>query len=293
MGNNIFHIIKKPWVIVIVVLIAVFIVITLLKSPDSMGIIQTENTSINPQLEQIKEFWVLYRNATAFRINGEWDKAIEEYKKALILNPEHEDAIYYLGNMYLELGADQEAEKEWLKLAHLNKESLRAHFQLGKLYLYSESGELASMEKAESEFKRALAINQDFIQPLVYLGEISLIQGDLNSSYQYFSAVLGTDPQNFYSIILSGFILWKQGQSTKALEFYALAQDLSQGEEIGEAVSQEGDTRGSISMERQIYQTFIMSYINDLKSIYVNAPGSDMELVFTELDRMLMNYIYN
>jgi len=281
--------INKPWLIVIVVLIAVFIVITFLKDRDSRGIIQTENTSINPQLEQIKEFWVLYRNATAFRINGEWDKAIEEYKKALVLNPEHEDAIYYLGNMYLELGADQEAEKEWLKLAHLNKESLRAHFQLGKLYLYSESEELASMEKAESEFKRALAINQDFIQSLVYLGEVSLCQRDFDSSLKYYNAVLGSDPRNLKSIVLSGFILWKKGDIPKAQEFYTQAQNLMQMEQITESISQEGDTKMNVSMERQKYHSLIMSYIDDLLKIQGNSLPGDMEVVFNKLDQFLIN----
>jgi len=284
---------KKIWIYLIAVLALTFVLLTIHKSKDK-ELNQTITIGIDSEeRNNLLSFWETYREATACRMDGKWEEAITKYKQALEMKPEHEDAIYYLGNMYLEMGADQKAEGEWLKLAKVNGESLRAHFQLGKLYMFTESEELFSLEKAESEFRKTIVINQDFIQPLIHLGEIFLYRADLDSSFRYFSAVLGTDPDNFESIILSAFIHWKQRNNQKALELYTRARDLPQKEVIAKSISQEGDTRGRKSMERQTRHSGFMSYVRNLNSIHGNAINSDMESMFTELDQILVNYINN
>ena len=284
---------KKTWIYLITVLALTFVILTIYKSRDkelnqplTIGISSEERNDL-------LIFWETYREATACRMDGKWEKAITKYKQALEMKPEHEDAIYYLGNMYFEMRADQKAESEWLKLAKVNGESLRAHFQLGKLYMFTESEELFSLEKAESEFRKTIVINQDFIQPLIYLGEIYLYHGDLDSSFEYFSAVLGTDPDNFESIILSAFIHWKQRNNPKARELYTRARDLRQKEVRAKSISQEGDTRGRKSLERQTRHSSFMSYVKNLNSIHGNALNSDMEPMFIELDQILVNCINN
>lgn len=284
---------KKTWIYLITALALTFVLLTIHKSRDK-ELKQTLTIGIDSEeRNDLLSFWETYREATAYRIDGKWEKAITKYKQALEMKPEHEDAIYYLGNMYFEMGAYKKAEGEWLKLAKFNGQSLRAHFQLGKLYMITESEELFSLEKAESEFRKTIFINQDFIQPLIHLGEIYLYQGDLESSFEYFSAVLGTDPDNFESIILSAFIHWKQRNNPKALELYTRARDLSQKEVIAKSISQEGDTRGRKSMERQTKHSGFMSYVRNLNSIHGNALNSDMESMFIELDQILVNYVNN
>lgn len=279
--------IKKPWLIVMMVLISVFIVITILKVRDSGGIVQAEDDSSNPQIEQIKEFWDLYRDATAFRIIGDWEKAIIEYKKALVLNPEHEDAIYYLGNMFLESGAYQEAEKTWFELVRINNNSARAHYQLGHLYMQAGSNALYDLGKAESEFNRTLEINSDFIQPLIHLGQISLYRGDLVQSMEFFTSVLVTDPENRESNLLSGYILWKSGNPSKALDYFARVYNSRVSEKTNLSISNEGDTSEGRSMERLISQSLFQSYLIELSELPGNNPSEVMELLYRKIETYL------
>ena len=279
--------IKKPWLIVMVVLISVFIVITVLKKRDSGGIPQAENVNINPQLEQIKEFWDLYHAATAFRINGEWEKAIDEYKKALVLNPEHEDALYYLGNMYLEKGSLEQAENTWFELVRLNSNSARAHFQLGQLYMQPSSGAMFDLGKAEAEFKRTLAINADFIQPLIHLGQIALYRGNLTQSMEFFTSVLVTDPGNRESNLLLGFIVWKGGNQLKALDYFSRAYYAHTSEKVDPKISNEGDTFEGKSMERQISNSLFQFYLIELSELPGNNLSAEMELLYRKIETYL------
>ncbi len=275
--------INKTWLILIAALISAFIIVTIVKNRDKGNSRPSDNSIENPQLVHNKEFWSLYREATAFRINSEWSKAIERYEEALGINPEHEDALYYLGNMFLESGNRQEAEATWLHLVRLNNHSARAHYQLGYLYMQPASNELFDLGKAVSELKKALAINPDFIQPLIHLGQISLYQGNVTQSMEYFSTVLGTDPENDISNFLSGYIFWKKGNDSKALEYFTTAYKLVTSE-ISEAdFSNEGDTFEGESMERHINQSLFHSYLIDLSGLPGNNPPEEMASLYSRI----------
>jgi len=70
--------------------------------------------------QRIQQFWDRYREATTLRIEGKIADAAQAYVRALELNPSHEDALYYLGNMQFELGESAEAERAWLRLIEVN-----------------------------------------------------------------------------------------------------------------------------------------------------------------------------
>ena len=66
----------------------------------------------------VRQFWIHYRRATDLRIGGQTAQSLAEYERALEFDPDHEDALYYRGNVALERGPH----------------SARAHGQLGALY---------------------------------------------------------------------------------------------------------------------------------------------------------------
>ena len=278
---------KKIWYILLSVFILIFVIITIQKDRGPNRIAQPDSKLDHQKQLQLSNFWTLYQEATAFRMNGEWAKAITKYKEALVINPDHEDAIYYLGNMYLESGRHQEAEEAWLRLIQLNTNSARAHYQLGHLYMNFDSDMLFDLDKAETEFEKTLNINKDFIQPLIHLGQISLYKGDLARSNKYFSTVLGSDPQSIESNLFLGYILWKQGDRSRALTFFTKAQKYSHLEDIPKGVSNEGDTEGGKSMERLINQPLLHSYLTELLGMSVNNLTDEMEFLYRRLDQFL------
>ena len=175
-------------------LFALFVTITLLKSPSSP--VNSENDDSEKMLvekEKIQRFCEIYRQATEHRIAGRKKEAAVDYQSALMLSDQHEDALYYLGNIYLDLGDIEGAEKVWKRLVQINPNSARAHFQLGDLYLIIEHNALFNIRSAEVEFQRALEINKEETAPLLRLGQIALIRSNLSDARSLFEAVTASN----------------------------------------------------------------------------------------------------
>ena len=278
---------KKIWITIVSILILAFIIITISKKKSPEADVESGKTVDEKQRGELNSFWGHYREATAFRIEGEWNKAIEKYQMALEINPQHEDAIYYLGNMHLETENDLGAEKSWLKLLELNPESSRAHYQLGNLYMNPLFSNIYNLDKAKTEFETTFAINKDFIQPLIQLGQISLFNGDLVKSKEYFLTVLGSDKKNIPSNYLTGYILWKQGNKSKGLEYFKEACRYSIPEELSEGISNEGDTKDGKSLERQVNESMFQSYFIDLSRISDSDFSDEMTSRYQKLESFL------
>ena len=78
-------------------------------------IVESDKTDSLTQAKnkEIQDFWTAYRQATKNRFAGSWQEAIDGYTAALEINNLHEDAIYYLGNMHLELSEYNKAEEKF------------------------------------------------------------------------------------------------------------------------------------------------------------------------------------
>jgi tetratricopeptide (TPR) repeat protein len=94
-----------------------------------------------------------------------YEKAIENYKEALRINPNFLEAHNNLGVSLYDLRRYGEAEKEYNEALQINPNSAEAHNNLGAL-LY----ELKRYEEAEKEYKEALRISPDYARAYNNLG---------------------------------------------------------------------------------------------------------------------------
>ena len=191
----------------------------------------------------IAKFWSLYRDATTARIEGRFSDARGSYRQALTLNPRHEDVRYYLGNVELELGDYHAAEVEWRALVGINPSSARAHSRLGDLYACPDTGAPWSLVRAQAEYSRAAALNREETGPLVRLGEVALLRGDLKTAGQQFDAVMVTHPRSVEAHYLRGYVAWKNGDKTAAAALYQQAQALASAPQPVSQAPSEGDTK--------------------------------------------------
>src|SRR5674476_894615 len=91
--------IRKKIIFIAVILLIVFAGITIVKywgHPDGSGSLTEVVKSDSKQT-----FWIYYNRATEYRLQGKEDSSIIAYQEALKLNPNHEDALYYIGNCLL------------------------------------------------------------------------------------------------------------------------------------------------------------------------------------------------
>ncbi len=203
----------------------------------------TESEAAGMTHVQVQDFWKLYREATTLRIARSTQRASDVYARALELNPIHEDVLYYYGSMRLDLGDFAGAAQAWRRLVAVNPSSARAHSELGSLYLCLDAGAPFQLDSAERHFARAHEINKEETGPLVRLGEVALLRGDLAAAKRHFDAVLVTHAGNGLARFYAGYVEWKNGNTALAQQQFARAVAAAGSTPISARPSGEGDTK--------------------------------------------------
>ncbi|MGH7522668.1 MAG: FG-GAP-like repeat-containing protein [Gemmatimonadales bacterium] len=191
----------------------------------------------------IRDFWSRYREATTARVAGRPAAARDAYRQALALDPRHEDVLYYLGNMELELGNFGGAESAWKQLVEVNPGSARAHSRLGDLYACPDSGAPWDLARAQHRFAQAAQLNREETGPLLRLGEVALLRGDWTGALRYFDAVIGSHSRSVEAHFLKGYVAWKRGQHDVAEAQYQAAAALAHATPPVQPAPAEGDTK--------------------------------------------------
>jgi protein O-mannosyl-transferase len=98
-----------------------------------------------------------YNRGQVFMSTGSFDKAIEDYSRAVALNPFYQEAFYNRGLALEKSGQPGRAAEDYERAILLNPSNYQALNNRGVLY-----GAAGSFEKAIEFFSRALAINPDY-----------------------------------------------------------------------------------------------------------------------------------
>ena len=281
-------IMKKIALVFLALFAALFVVITVTKNkPSDEQPKQEEGSHTAIEKEKIIQFWETYRKATDYRMNKEWSLAAESYHLALDLNSRHEDAIYYLGNMYLELSRFKEAEEWWLKLVEVNPRNSRGYSQLGDLYLSSD--ELFDIDKAESASREALKINKEETGPLLSLGEVMLVRGKLEEAASYFSAVTVSNFKSIEAYFFGGYVAWKKGDAAKANDLFAQAVKYSKPQDNKPGkVEGEGDTKPGKGFGHVTSKSVFNNFIKELPGAQPEQDDQALEKAYRRLDAFLV-----
>ena len=194
--------------------------------------------------ERVQQFWTIYREASAYRIAKDAPRAAATYARALELNPQHEDALYYMGSMRVELGEFAGAADAWRRLLAVNPNSARTHSQLGALYACLDQGAIFQLDSAELHLQRAHEINKEENGPLLHLAEVALLRGDRASAQRDLTAVLRNDTGNATAHFYMGYLALRNKDLPRAREELdrAAKAPLTPPRPPG-AASGEGDTK--------------------------------------------------
>ena len=120
---------------------------------------------------------------------GQFQQAIEMYRKAIELNPEIDEAHNNLGICYGETGNFIESIKMFEKAVELNPKYTEAYNNLGSSYYYLEK----NYPKAIEMFKKAINLDSNYVDPYENLAVVYLSKGDTLTAVEFFkkSAKLG------------------------------------------------------------------------------------------------------
>ena len=191
---------------------------------------------------RVQGFWEAYRSANVARLAGRFDEAEEGYRAALAFDPEHEDALYYLGNVLLERGAYEPAADTWLTLVTVNPAGARAYGQLGRLALCRTEEGIHDLAAAVRFFRTAHQLNREETGSQLRLAEAFLLRGQVDSATVYLDAVLGSHTASSDALYLRSWIDWSQGNRDRATRRFR--EGVASGEAVAPPpVAGEGDTR--------------------------------------------------
>jgi len=170
----------------------------------------------DPRREAVKAFWAKLHAANEERMRTGCGRAVSLYEEALVLDPRHEDSLYYLGQCRRETGRRAEARAAFEQLLEVNPHSARGHLSLGALLASPDRAEPMDLAAAESHLRRAHEINAEETGPVVRLGEVLLVRGRDAEAREWLEAALRTNPKSVEAAFLAGFAAWEPGAGDPA-----------------------------------------------------------------------------
>jgi tetratricopeptide (TPR) repeat protein len=213
-----------------------------------------------------------------YYIKGEYEKAIEEFKKSLSCNPKFEKAQKYLSRSYYQLNQMDKYREEIEKATRLkvinDEEKVEEHYKLGYEF-YS----LKKYQVAIEELKKALNLKNDYPAARYLLAECYFKQKEYKIALVEYDRVVSDSAKNEYtddSLLGSGwcyYLLEKYEEADK--RFSKLLMDFPQSDLALQAYYKLGKS----NFKRENYQKVIEVYKEFIKK-YPQYKGEEIEEIY-------------
>lgn len=122
---------------------------------------------------------------------GRYDKAVEFYKRGILINPANSQANIVLANALFDSQKFEEAEGYYAKALQINPNDLNARTDMGATFVERSNPDY---DRAISEFKKALEAQPNHAPTLYYLGIANLRKGDKDASKKYLAELEKVHP---------------------------------------------------------------------------------------------------
>jgi len=192
---------------------------------------------------RVLAFWNCLNRATEARSRRHFAEAARHYEAALLLEPAHEDGLYYLGQCRREMGQPEAARAAFERLIEVNATSARGHLALGALLASPDPSEPMDLATAERHLRRAHEINGEETGPVIRLGEVALVAGRFAEAREWFESALRANPKSVEAAFLAGYLGWDESRETAPL--VRRVREAGKVEAPVKGVLSEGDRRDS------------------------------------------------
>ena len=145
------------------------------------------------------------------------DKAEHHLKEAIALKPDYSDAYNYLGVIYFRQGKVNQAIEAYNKALEnlLYTKPQDAHYHLGIAYM-----SLKEYQKAKAHLEEAIQLVPDFVAAYNILGQVYEGLGQYSKAKYSYEKALEVNPEYVDAYLNLGKLLYKSGARQKAIESF-------------------------------------------------------------------------
>jgi tetratricopeptide (TPR) repeat protein len=141
---------------------------------------------------RLTEALTAVQRAEVFAARGKHALAVDEYERALQINPQDAVTRNKLGVSYQQLRRTSEAEKQYKEALRLNPVLEKAWNNLGSIQ--HDRGQL---KNAIQSYKKAVSLRPQFPEALMNMGVAYFAQGRFDAGFEAFQAAYKLDPKIF------------------------------------------------------------------------------------------------
>ena len=162
-----------------------------------------------------------YNSAVSLMRGGKAREAVQEFRKAIDLNPDFAEAHYALGVLLMRLGDQPGAKQEFDIVVKLNPDSADAHNNLGALLAQDQNYSEAIWHVLEG-----LRLNPKDAKARINLSNILIAEGDVEAAIDQLQAAIGLAPENVSLFLYLGRAQSRAGKSEAAIQSFRHAVEL-------------------------------------------------------------------
>jgi arylsulfatase A-like enzyme/Flp pilus assembly protein TadD len=223
------------------------------------ALLDEQNDHLRDAIQKFRQLTDLDSNVTDTYIDlglcykrlGQYDRAVEQFKKALLRDPRNTVASYNLAHTYALAGRTDEAMAGFQRTLQINPYESKALTGLGIAYQLG-----GDMEQAMAEYESALQINPSDWTALANLGTAFLSQGNSDKAIAYLKRALEINPKDAEAYNTLGSALLVKGDLTAAATTFRQAIGLKANYadayvNLGLVLLQKGNTQDATSSLRK------------------------------------------
>lgn len=161
---------------------------------------------------------------------GKYDLARDDFQDAIAIDSAYAKAYNALGSVYEKTNQLDDALRLFKKAIQLRPDFDQAYYNLGNT-VYRQG----KMKDAEQAYLKALEINPTYSKAMNNLGVIYLTNGQLDQAEDAFAATLKLKPGNHNAIANLGVIYYQQGDRERARAMFRQALTFNPGDAFATA----------------------------------------------------------
>lgn len=169
-----------------------------------------------------EQYKVYYNMGNSCFKLGRYEQALENYEKALGLNPDMENVNENIARTLIALEKSDEALEFFQKIVNKDSENSSVHFVMAKIY-----EETKSYKPAISELQKCVELNPLFYEAYEELAKLYVKTADFQNALEVYRKIIDQNPENYKACYNLGTTLYRMDKKEEAVDMFRKVIELN------------------------------------------------------------------